>query len=599
MPLPKHTVQPVKLSQVIVPNGIDNELEFVVNSTVCNVMRQIASVSRLANTMFEELTIDFSRLVERTVRLQNRLGKLHEDMQMARSGDEDLTAGVQEVEIPVFSSKKPTDSQVLNQNTIPPSMRSQYDQAEAAPALQQMDELRDDKKTSMRLYSDPSFFFDLWSQEMLQDRKHKRAAKKKRPKGKGKAAPLKSGSNQGAQKPQLIIQQPGVGGHKLPAPLFEQNGPVNASSHMDRDVNIVNGKPTQHQFLNNGDFGNPSLPPPPPPPNALHSSTQVDNVQDFRHASNQKSGYCPTKPDLSGVNQFPSVTNNICSNQDPSPAHQMTLPDPPALHTQMTSLILPPPLPPAFLSDGELKVSDMSENSHPNDEAASRDPSGKDGDDRISSPTQMHDGKEKQSQYINSVGMESSSSAPHNLPPPPPAPIFEAKNFNEPCKPNRQPSESDTCDHISASSTLPPPVTPFVVSPPQTSILCSSTQPPPPPPPPPFIPNQKVGSESPSNQAALPTKNTIPRCSVPQCPPADLLSAIRAGCQLRKVGERNLPDQSKFSRANSLSTLINKPKDVQAIYEAVRRRRECMENNSSEDDDDDKDADSNSSGWED
>lgn len=58
-------------------------------------------------------------------------------------------------------------------------MRSQYDQAEAAPALQQMDELRDDKKTSMRLYSDPSFFFDLWSQEMLQDRKHKRAAKKK------------------------------------------------------------------------------------------------------------------------------------------------------------------------------------------------------------------------------------------------------------------------------------------------------------------------------------------------------------------------------------------------------------------------------------
>lgn len=51
----------------------------------------------------------------------------------------------------------------------------------------------------------------------------------------------------------------------------------------------------------------------------------------------------------------------------------------------------------------------MSENSHPNDEAASRDPTGKDGGDRISSPTQMHDGKEKQSQYINSVGMESVS----------------------------------------------------------------------------------------------------------------------------------------------------------------------------------------------
>lgn len=58
-------------------------------------------------------------------------------------------------------------------------MQSHYDQAEPAPALQQMDALRDDKKISMKLYSDPSFFFDLWSQEMLQDHKHKRNAKKK------------------------------------------------------------------------------------------------------------------------------------------------------------------------------------------------------------------------------------------------------------------------------------------------------------------------------------------------------------------------------------------------------------------------------------
>ncbi|VDQ02673.1 unnamed protein product [Trichobilharzia regenti] len=168
MPLPKHTVQPVKLSQVVVPNGVDNELEFVVNSTVCNVMRQIASISRLANNMFEELTNDLSRLVERTARLQNRLGKLHEDMQMA-------------LELPVFTMSCIFFNLfiVLNRNTIPPSMQSHYDQAEPAPALQQMDALRDDKKISMKLYSDPSFFFDLWSQEMLQDPKHKRTAKKK------------------------------------------------------------------------------------------------------------------------------------------------------------------------------------------------------------------------------------------------------------------------------------------------------------------------------------------------------------------------------------------------------------------------------------
>lgn len=38
---------------------------------------------------------------------------------------------------------------------------------------------------------------------------------------------------------------------------------------------------------------------------------------------------------------------------------------------------------------------------------------------------------------------------------------------------------------------------------------------------------------------------------------------------------------------------------LQAIYEAVRRRRECMENNSSDEDDDDKDVNSDSSGWDD
>ncbi|CAH8573215.1 unnamed protein product [Schistosoma turkestanicum] len=588
MPLPKHTVQPVKLSQVVVPDGVDNELEFVVNSTICNVMRQIASVSRLANTMFEELTTDLSRLVERTVRIQNRLGKLHEDMQIARNGDEDLTAGVHEVEIPVFTSKKPTDSQVLNQNTIPPSMRSLYDQAEPAPALQQMDELRDDKKTSMRLYSDPSFFFDLWSQEMLQDHKHKKAAKKKRPKVKGKSAPLKSASNQGAQKTQLIIQQPGVGGHNLPAPLFEQNGSVNISTHMDRNVSIVNGKPNQQQFLNSSDFGN-TLPPPPPPPSALHSLNQGDNAKDIQPVSHQKSDYHPIRHDLEDAGQFSSVTNHSYANHDPSSAHQMALPDPPTLPTQMASHILPPPVP-AFLSDEELTVSGINRNPLLNDSAVNQHPSAQDGNNRICSPIQMND--DKKSQCINSVGMESPSSLLHNLPPPPPAPIFESKNFSEPCKSISQPSESNTCDDKSISSTLLP-ATSYVVSSPEISVPCS------PPPPPPFLPTQNIGSESSNNQSNLQTKDIVTRSGVPQCPPADLLSAIRAGCQLRKVGERNLPDQSKCSRANSLSTLINKPKDVQAIYEAVRRRRECMENNSSDDDDDDKDSDNNSSGWED
>lgn len=179
MPLPKHTVQPVKISQVAVPNGVDNELEFVANATLCNLMRQMSSIGQLATNMFEELTTELSSLAERTMRLQNRLATLQEDVQTMQKGDEDLTANVQPVQLPQFVSKKPADSQILSRNTIPPSMRACYERAAPAPPLQQMDKLRDDKKISMKIYSDPSFFFDLWSHEMLQDHKHRRAAKKK------------------------------------------------------------------------------------------------------------------------------------------------------------------------------------------------------------------------------------------------------------------------------------------------------------------------------------------------------------------------------------------------------------------------------------
>ncbi|CAH8612311.1 unnamed protein product [Heterobilharzia americana] len=568
MPLPKHTVQPVKLSQVVVPNGVDNELEFVVNSTVCNVMRQIASISRLANNMFEELTTDLSQLVERTVRLQNRLSKLHEDMQVARNGDEDLTAAVQEVELPMFTSKKPTDSQVLNRNTIPPSMRSHYDQAEPAPALQQMDALRDDKKVSMKLYSDPSFFFDLWSQEMLQDHKHKRAAKKKRPKVKGKSAPAKSASNQAVQKPQLIIQQPGVGGHNPPTAMFERNGPINTNLHLDKDTSTVHGKPIQSQFPNSANFGSAALPPPPPPPVVLHPLTQVDSVKDVQHIADQRNNFQSSKPVFDGNNQF-SANNHMNGNHDPSSAHQMTLPEPPKLPVQMPMHVVPPPLPPpAFMNDFELKAAGVNKSSLQNDDACSRDLRTQNGNSELSASIHTQVNNVNHFQCATAESMESSMVL--NDLPPPPAPIFIEKSLMESCSRTEEFSESEKSAQKAVSALSPPPpppAAPYLASSPQTSLPGSPMQPPPPPPPlpPSLVTTQKTGHETSKDQTSLPNKDSASRCIVPQCPPQDLLSAIRAGLKLRKVGERNLPDPSKFSRANSLSVLGNTPKDVQAV----------------------------------
>lgn len=108
----KHIVQPVNVSRVAVPSEVDNELEYVANATLCNLMHQLSSISQLATNMFEELTSELSSLAERTMRLQNRLGSLEEDLQTMVRGSEDLTANVQPVQLLPFVSKKPSDSHV-------------------------------------------------------------------------------------------------------------------------------------------------------------------------------------------------------------------------------------------------------------------------------------------------------------------------------------------------------------------------------------------------------------------------------------------------------------------------------------------------------
>ncbi|VEL20943.1 unnamed protein product, partial [Protopolystoma xenopodis] len=179
MPLPKYAVQPVRISHVSVPSFVQNELEYVANATFSNLMRQMSSISQMAGDMFKELTSELSLLAERTMKLKSRIVQLHEDIHVLKNFDEDLSVGVQNLSMEPYVSDKPSDSQVLAHTTLPPSMEIRYSNADPPPAFHTIDCLRDDGKISMKLYSDPSFFFDLWSEEMLQETKSKKVAKKK------------------------------------------------------------------------------------------------------------------------------------------------------------------------------------------------------------------------------------------------------------------------------------------------------------------------------------------------------------------------------------------------------------------------------------
>jgi WAS family protein len=92
MPLPKRVVQPEHVARgtlVESEYGVPNELEEVTNGTLANVIRQLSSLSRLAENIFAELFDEASNVSARAHQLQARADKLlHKTTQFDSSGEE-------------------------------------------------------------------------------------------------------------------------------------------------------------------------------------------------------------------------------------------------------------------------------------------------------------------------------------------------------------------------------------------------------------------------------------------------------------------------------------------------------------------------------
>ncbi|CAF1350211.1 unnamed protein product [Rotaria magnacalcarata] len=167
MPFNKRTVEPIHLSQVRVPNDIQNELECVSNHTLANVIRQLSSLSGHAQDVFDELINDVGHIFQRTEAIHGRIERLKLKVTQ-------LDSNVDEVSIQDVSNRKPfvsvtrIDQQIVNRATMPKSLYFLYEQAQPAPALHLLNPYRDDGRDSMKFYTDPSFFFNLWMQSMIQ-----------------------------------------------------------------------------------------------------------------------------------------------------------------------------------------------------------------------------------------------------------------------------------------------------------------------------------------------------------------------------------------------------------------------------------------------
>ncbi|KAJ4928625.1 hypothetical protein JOQ06_004255 [Pogonophryne albipinna] len=78
-----------------------------------------------------------------------------------------------------FRSSTIQDQQLFDRKSLPVPLQESYQTCEEPPPLNILSSYRDDGKEGLKFYTNPSYFFDLWREKMLQDTEDKRKEKRK------------------------------------------------------------------------------------------------------------------------------------------------------------------------------------------------------------------------------------------------------------------------------------------------------------------------------------------------------------------------------------------------------------------------------------
>lgn len=183
MPLIKRQVSPFELSRGKLEDGFKSELEAVSVNTLCGIMRQLSSISKHAEDLFGELFAETNNIFQRTNSLHERMQNLSIKVTQLDSNVEEIS--LQDINLrKAFRSTIVTEQQVLASSTLPSAMKERYSGCDKPPRLQDMNPYRDDKKDALKFYTDPTYFFELWCEEM---RKEVEKKKKRRRAGRVRA----------------------------------------------------------------------------------------------------------------------------------------------------------------------------------------------------------------------------------------------------------------------------------------------------------------------------------------------------------------------------------------------------------------------------
>ncbi|KAK2856216.1 hypothetical protein Q5P01_004951 [Channa striata] len=178
MPLVKRTIEPRHLCHTVLPRNIKNELECVTNISLANVIRQLSSLSKYAEDLFGELFNEAHSFSFRVNSLQERVDRLSISVTQLDPKEEELS--LQDITMrKAFRSSTIQDQQLFNRKSLPIPLQETFQTCEQPPPLNILTPYRDDGKEGLKFYTNPSYFFDLWREKMLQDTEDKRKERRK------------------------------------------------------------------------------------------------------------------------------------------------------------------------------------------------------------------------------------------------------------------------------------------------------------------------------------------------------------------------------------------------------------------------------------
>ncbi|XP_056150123.1 LOW QUALITY PROTEIN: actin-binding protein WASF1 [Lampris incognitus] len=137
-----------------------------------------ACARKYAEDLFGELFNEAHSFSFRVNSLQERVDRLSISVTQLDPKEEELS--LQDITMrKAFRSSTIQDQQLFDRQTLPIPLQETFQTCEQPPPLNILTPYRDDGKEGLKFYTNPSYFFDLWREKMLQDTEDKRKERRK------------------------------------------------------------------------------------------------------------------------------------------------------------------------------------------------------------------------------------------------------------------------------------------------------------------------------------------------------------------------------------------------------------------------------------